>query len=95
MAVMLGEVDTTKVFTSSGDGHFPARAVIPRDRVASVAHQRQRRRIANKRRIGRRDSGSGYIGGALGRAERIHAHQVFGWHLHYPGGKTRGAEARN
>lgn len=62
-------------------------AVIPRDKEASVAPQRQRRSIAEKRRIVEETLIPGASVARVARAHGINANQVFGWRRLYLAGR--------
>ena len=61
--------------------------VIPRDKAASVAAQRQRRSIAEKRRIVEETLVEGASVARVARAHGINANQVFGWRRLYLAGR--------
>jgi transposase len=58
-------------------------AVIPQGRESSVAAQRQRRRIAEKRRIVEETLVEGASVAQVARAQGGNANQVFGWRRLY------------
>jgi transposase len=62
-------------------------AVIPRDKEASVAPQRQRRSIAEKRRIVEETLAPGASVARVARAQGVNANQVFGWRRLYLAGR--------
>ena len=62
-------------------------AVIPRDKEASVAPQRQRRSIAEKQRIVEETLIPGASVARVARAHGINANQVFGWRRLYLAGR--------
>ena len=62
-------------------------AVIPRDKEASIAPQRQRRSIAEKRRIVEATLVAGVSVARVARAHGINANQVFGWRRLYLAGR--------
>lgn len=62
-------------------------AVIPRDNETSVVAQRQRRSIAEKRRIVEETLGRGASVARVARAHGINANQVFGWRRLYLAGR--------
>ncbi len=62
-------------------------AVIARDKEASVAPQRQRRSIAEKRRIVEETLVPGASVARVARAHGINANQVFGWRRLYLAGR--------
>ena len=61
--------------------------VIPRDKQASVGPLRQRRSIAEKRRIVEETLVPGASVARVARAHGINANQVFGWRRLYLGGR--------
>jgi transposase len=61
--------------------------VIPREKEASVAPQRQRRSIAEKRRIVEETLAAGASVARVARAHGINANQVFGWRRLYLAGR--------
>jgi transposase len=61
--------------------------VTPRDKEASVASQRQRRSIAEKRRIVEETLAPGASVARVARAHGINANQVFGWRRLYLAGR--------
>lgn len=61
--------------------------VVPRDKQASVALQRQRRSIAEKRRIVEETLAPGASVARVARAHGINANQVFGWRRLYLAGR--------
>jgi len=61
--------------------------VIPKDREASVGPQRQRRSIAEKRRIVEETLVPGASVARVARAHGINANQVFGWRRLYLAGR--------
>lgn len=61
--------------------------VIPKDREASVGPQRQRRSIAEKRRIVEETLAPGASVARVARAHGINANQVFGWRRLYLAGR--------
>lgn len=61
--------------------------VIPRDKETSVAGERQRRSIAEKRRIVEETLASGASVARVARAHGINANQVFGWRRLYLAGR--------
>jgi transposase len=62
-------------------------AVIPRDKGTPVVPQRQRRSIAEKRRIVEETLVPGASVARVARAHGINANQVFGWRRHYLAGR--------
>jgi transposase len=62
-------------------------AVIPRDKQSSVVPQRQRRSIAEKRRIVEETLAPGASVARVARAHGINANQVFGWRRLYLAGR--------
>ena len=62
-------------------------AVTPRGKEASVAAQRQRRSIAEKRRIVEETLSAGASVARVARAHGINANQVFGWRRLYLAGR--------
>jgi transposase len=62
-------------------------AVTPRDREGPVAAQRQRRSIAEKRRIVEETLVAGASVARVARAHGINANQVFGWRRLYRAGR--------
>jgi len=60
---------------------------IPKDREASVGSQRQRRSIAEKRRIVEETLAPGASVARVARAHGINANQVFGWRRLYLAGR--------
>lgn len=62
-------------------------AVIPNGREASVVPQRQRRSIAEKRRIVEETLAPGASVARVARAHGINANQVFGWRRLYLAGR--------
>ena len=62
-------------------------AIIPRDKQASVAPQRQRRSIAEKRGIVEETFVEGASVARVARARGINANQVFGWRRLYRAGR--------
>jgi transposase len=62
-------------------------AVIPRDKETSVAPQRQRRSIAEKRRIVEETLAPGASVARVAGAHGINANQVFGWRRLYLTGR--------
>jgi transposase len=62
-------------------------AVTPRDRAGSVATQRQRRSIAEKRRIVEETLLPGASVAKVARAHGVNANQVFGWRRLYLAGR--------
>jgi transposase len=62
-------------------------AVIPRDKEASVAAQRQRRSMAEKGRIVEETLVPGASVARVARAHGINANQVFGWRRLYLAGR--------
>ena len=62
-------------------------AVLPRDKQASVGPLRQRRSIAEKRRIVEETMVAGASVARVARAHGINANQVFGWRRLYLGGR--------
>jgi transposase len=61
--------------------------VIPKAREASVARQRQRRSIADKRRIVEETLVEGASVARVARAHGVNANQVFGWRRLYLAGR--------
>ena len=61
--------------------------VIPKDRQASVGPQRQRRSIAEKRRIVEETLAPGASVARVARTHGINANQVFGWRRLYLAGR--------
>ena len=61
--------------------------VIPKDREASVGSRRQRRSIAEKRRIVEETLAPGASVARVARAHGINANQVFGWRRLYLAGR--------
>ncbi len=66
---------------------FQQVAVIPQGRESSVAGQRQRRSIAEKRRIVEETLIEGASVARVARAHGINANQVFGWRRLYLAGR--------
>ena len=62
-------------------------AVIPQGREPSVAPQRQRRSIADKRRIVEETLVEGASVARVARAQGVNANQVFGWRRLYLAGR--------
>jgi len=62
-------------------------SVIPRDKQSSVVPQRQRRSIAEKRRIVEETLAPGASVARVARAHGINANQVFGWRRLYLAGR--------
>jgi transposase len=62
-------------------------AIIPKDKETSVAGQRQRRSIAEKRRIVEETLVPGASVARVARAHGINANQVFGWRRLYVAGR--------
>jgi transposase len=62
-------------------------AIIPKDKETSVAGQRQRRSIAEKRRIVEETLVEGASVARVARAHGINANQVFGWRRLYQAGR--------
>ncbi len=62
-------------------------AVIPRDKQGTVAAPRQRRSIAEKRRIVEETLVEGASVARVARAHGINANQVFGWRRLYQAGR--------
>ena len=62
-------------------------AVIPKDKQASVVPPRQRRSIAEKRRIVEETLAAGASVARVARAHGINANQVFGWRRLYLAGR--------
>jgi transposase len=62
-------------------------AVIPQGRESSVAAQRQRRSIADKRRIVEETLVEGASVARVARAHGVNANQVFGWRRLYLAGR--------
>jgi transposase len=62
-------------------------AVIPQGREPSVAPQRQRRSIADKRRIVKETLVEGASVARVARAHGVNANQVFGWRRLYLAGR--------
>ncbi len=62
-------------------------AVPPRDKAATVTSQRQRRSIAEKRRIVEETLAPGASVARVARAHGINASQVFGWRRLYLAGR--------
>jgi transposase len=62
-------------------------AVIPKDKEASVRFQRQRRSIAEKRRIVEETLAAGASVARVARAHGVNANQVFGWRRLYLAGR--------
>jgi transposase len=61
--------------------------VVPREKEASVAAQRQRRSIAEKRRIVEETLVEGASVARVARAHGVNANQVFGWRRLYLAGR--------
>jgi len=61
--------------------------VIPKDREGSVASQRQRRSIAEKRRIVEETLAPGASVARVARVHGVNANQVFGWRRLYRAGR--------
>jgi transposase len=61
--------------------------VIPREKAASVGSPRQRRSIAEKRRIVEETLAAGASVARVARAHGINANQVFGWRRLYLAGR--------
>lgn len=68
-------------------------AVVPKDREALVAPQRQQRSMAEKRRIVEETLVEGASVARVARAHSINANQVFGWRRLYRAGRLGGASA--
>ncbi len=68
-------------------------AVLPRDKQASVGPLRQRRSIAEKRRIVEETLVPGASVARVARAHGINANQVFGWRRLYLGGRLGAQKA--
>ena len=68
-------------------------AVIPRDKQIPVATQRQRRSIAEKRRIVEETLLPGASVARVARAHGINANQVFGWRRLYLAGRLGAQKA--
>jgi transposase-like protein len=66
---------------------FQQVAVIPRDKQGPVAPVRQRRSIAEKRRIVEETLAPGASVARVARAHGVNANQVFGWRRLYQGGR--------
>ncbi len=66
---------------------FQQVAIIPKDKETSVAGQRQRRSIAEKRRIVEETLVEGASVARVARAHGINANQVFGWRRLYLAGR--------
>jgi transposase len=62
-------------------------AIVPKDKETSVAGQRQRRSIAEKRRIVEETLVEGASVARVARAHGINANQVFGWRRLYQAGR--------
>jgi len=62
-------------------------AITPRDRAGSVAAQRQRRSIAEKRRIVEETLAPGASVARVARVHGVNANQVFGWRRLYLAGR--------
>ena len=62
-------------------------AITPRDRAGSVAAQRQRRSIAEKRRIVEETLEPGASVARVARVHGVNANQVFGWRRLYLAGR--------
>jgi transposase len=75
------------VSTWSGDGHFPAIDRQSQRQKSSVAAQRQRRSIAEKRRIVEETLAPGASVARVARAHGVNANQVFGWRRLYLAGR--------
>ena len=70
-------------------------AVNPRDREVSVAAQRQRRSIAEKRRIVEETLAPGASVARVARAHGVNANQVFGWRRLYLAGLGEAQRSRS
>jgi transposase len=68
-------------------------AIIPRNKEGSVVPQRQRRSIAEKRRIVEETLLPGASVARVARAHGINANQVFGWRRLYLAGRLGGEKA--
>jgi transposase len=68
-------------------------AIIPRNKEGSVVPQRQRRSIAEKRRIVEETLLPGSSVARVARAHGINANQVFGWRRLYLAGRLGGQKA--
>lgn len=68
-------------------------AIIPRNKEGSVVPQRQRRSIAEKRRIVEETLLPGASVARVARAHGINANQVFGWRRLYLAGRLGGQKA--
>lgn len=68
-------------------------AIIPRNKEGSVVPQRQRRSIAEKRRIVEETLLLGASVARVARAHGINANQVFGWRRLYLAGRLGGQKA--
>lgn len=68
-------------------------AIIPRNKEGSVVPQRQRRSIAEKRRIVEETLLPGASVARVARAHEINANQVFGWRRLYLAGRLGGQKA--
>lgn len=68
-------------------------AIIPRNKEGSVVPQRQRRSIAEKRRIVEETLLPGASVARVARAQGINANQVFGWRRLYLAGRLGGQKA--
>jgi transposase-like protein len=75
------------VSTRSEDGHSDQVAVIVRSQEASVAPLRQRRSIAEKRRVVEETLAPGASVARVARVHGINANQVFGWRRLYLAGR--------
>ena len=72
---------------------FQQVAVIPQGRESSVAAQRQRRSIAEKRRIVEETLVAGASVARVARAHGVNANQVFYWRKLYQAGQLGGSSA--
>ncbi len=68
-------------------------AIIPRNKEGSVVPQRQRRSVAEKRRIVEETLLPGASVARVARAHGINANQVFGWRRLYLAGRLGGQKA--
>jgi transposase-like protein len=82
------------VSTWRGDGYFPQDTVTPKDRENSAAGPRQRRSIAEKRRIVEETLMAGASVARVARRHGVNANQVFGWRRLYLSRTTWRNEAR-
>src|SRR6266571_4645514 len=88
MGAILGEVDTSDRCPLGVEMDTSQQAaVVPKDRDSSVALKRQRRSIAEKRRIVEETLVEGASVARVARAHGVNANQVFGWRRLYWAGR--------